>query len=93
MSEKTKRTVSISFDQSQIAQLDEIARNHRKETGENVTRSEVVRQIVDKVLNGGQAASSAITTPSPASPTTPVGGRTAERSDGGAGGIQQRQGG
>lgn len=93
MSEKTKRTISISFDQSQIARLDEIAKNHRKETGENVTRSEVVREIVDSVLNPQEATSSPNPPPSPAGFSTPEGGRTDERSDGGAGGVQHGQGG
>lgn len=89
MSEKTKKTVSISFDQLQIEKLDAMASNYRRQTGHNMTRSEVVRQLVEKALGQQQAS---ITQPSsPASTPTPSGGRTVERSEGGTGGIQQGQ--
>jgi hypothetical protein len=91
MSEKTKRTISVSFDKYQIEQIDKIARDERVQTRENVTRSQIVRRIVDDAL-GAKGQQSGSTPPLfPASVNTPVGGRTAERSEGGAGGIEQRQ--
>ena len=86
MNDKSKRTVSISFDKAQIEQLDSIASQHRRKTGENMTRSEVVRALLDDALNQD-------TTSSPACIDTPEGGRGGERSDAAAGGIQQGQGG
>lgn len=93
MAEKTKQTISVSFDKSQIEQIDKIAREERVQSGENVTRSQIVRRIVDAALDSQSQHGGPTTPPSPASTSTPNGGRTAERSDGGAGGIQQRQGG
>lgn len=86
-----KKTISVSFEKSQIEQIDKIARDQRMKTGENVTRSQIVRHIVDAALsNQGQQRSP--TPPSfPAGDITPNGGRTDERSDGRTGGIQQRQ--
>ncbi|RCV86035.1 hypothetical protein [Vreelandella rituensis] len=93
MVEKTKRTISVSLEQSQIEMIDAVARQERVSTGENVTRSQVVRWIVDAAMNEQGKHGGPTPAPSPASINTPAGGRTAERSDGGAGGIQQRQGG
>jgi metal-responsive CopG/Arc/MetJ family transcriptional regulator len=89
MNEKTKRTVSISFDQSQIDLLDNMASQHRRETGENMTRSEVVRDLVQTALSQRQASSASSL--SPASLNTPIGGRSGERSDAAAGGIEHGQ--
>lgn len=93
MTEKKKQTISVSFEKSQIEQIDKIARDQRMKTGDNVTRSQIVRHIVDAALGSQGQHRSPTPPPSPASQSTPVGGRTAERSDGGAGGIEQRQGG
>ena len=82
MPEKTKRTISVSFEKNQIEQIDKIARYERVQTGENVTRSQIVRRIVDAALSGQGQHSGPTTPPSPASTNTPAGGRTAERSDG-----------
>lgn len=83
MSEK-KRTISVSFTQQQIDQIDKMARDQRVKTGENVTRSQIARSLIDAALGRQQP-------PSPAGQPTPGGGRTAERSDGGAGGFQDGQ--
>lgn len=82
---KTKSTVSISLEQSQIAHIDRLARHERMSTGENVTRSQVVRRIVD----GALASVSQQTGPTP----TPAAGRGGfgERSDARPGEDHQRQ--
>lgn len=86
MTQQKKRSVSVSLDQAQIDQIDALARQERIQTGENVTRSEVVRRIVDASLEQQP-------TLSPAGSNTPAGGRSSERSDAAAGGVETRQGG
>lgn len=95
MAEKTKQTISVSFDKSQIEQIeqiDKIAREERVQSGENVTRSQIVRRIVDAALGSQSHYAGTTPPPSPASTNTPEGGRTAERSDGGAGALSNGRG-
>lgn len=83
MSEK-KRTISVSFNQQQIEQIDKMARDERVQTGENVTRSQIARRLIDAALGRQQPLS-------PAGQTTPAGGRGGERSEAAAGGFQDGQ--
>lgn len=87
MSEK-KRTISLSFSRQQIEQIDQLARDQRMKTGENVTRSQVARELLDASLGQQQQTAPPL---SPASNPTPRGGRGGERSEAAAGGIQDGQ--
>lgn len=87
MSEK-KRTISLSFSQQQIDQIDKIAREQRMKTGENVTRSQVARRLIDAALEQHGGADTPLP---PAGQSPPAGGRGGERSDAYAGGIQDGQ--
>lgn len=83
-----KRTISLSVSQQQIDQIDRMARDQRVQTGENVTRSQVARRLIDTAL--GQQPQAAAPPP-PAGETTPVGGRGGERSAAATGGVQHGQ--
>lgn len=81
-----RKSISISFDPSLLDAIDHIARQQRIKTGENVTRSGVVRAIVNRALRTDAVPNSPL---SPASRPTPEGGRPGERSDAGAGGVTE----
>lgn len=82
---KTKSTISISLEKSQIAHIDRLARQERIHTGENVTRSQIVRRIVD----GALASDSQHIGPTPTPPTGT--GGFGERSDARPGETHQWQ--